>query len=76
MVILESFKNDFANPLIITYANVTGNVVNYIMKNDIHYLLVGIKDSSTFMRCQFLRIFNISVIWINAGYFFICVYAL
>jgi len=30
MVILESFENDFANPLIITYAIVTGNVVNYI----------------------------------------------
>ena len=62
MVILESFENDFANPLIITYAIVTGNVVNYITKNDIHYLLVGNKDSSTFTGCQFLRIFNISVI--------------
>jgi len=48
MVIFENFKNDFANPLIIIYANVTGNVVNYITENDIHYLLVGNKDSSTF----------------------------
>ena len=48
MVILESYKNDFENSLIIIYAIVTGNVVENITKNDIHYLLVGKKYSSTF----------------------------